>query len=308
MKWPADLIASEVLASEVMVQLALVMEAGAGGLYGVDSEASLRVVEAVEAVKAWADSVSVAATAAMVTEFETDLVHLAPESSSRWGWTRFVRTCRSAATREIQVATCLPDRDRPADRAGYRGHRRDLPGPGSHGPTGQHPRRDLPGTRMRDPHRKHRPGPQHLKATTSGERHGATGGTTTETNLAALHRGHHNLKTSGFWDSDQFADGTVCWTTATDRTVTTYPYMYEHPDNLPIDASNLEVRLGRRLARVLNPDIPLPGHFSIFDEIGWTTTLAPATPTPPPHQWPHLLRGEQPSASNAPANVTPPPF
>src|SRR5450631_642811 len=233
MKWPADLIASEVLASEVMVQLALVMEAGAGGLYGVDSEASLRVVEAVEAVKAWADSVSVAATAAMVTEFETDLVHLAPESSSRWGWTRFVRTCRSAATREIQVATCLPDRDRPADRAGYRGHRRDLPGPGSHGPTGQHPRRDLPGTRMRDPHRKHRPGPQHLKATTSGERHGATGGTTTETNLAALHRGHHNLKTSGFWDSDQFADGTVCWTTATGRTVTTYPTSTSTPTTCP---------------------------------------------------------------------------
>ena len=101
-------VGADRVAPELMVQLALVLDAGAGGLSGVDSEAALRVVEAVEAVKAWADSVSVAATAAMVTEFETDFVHLAPERPSRWGWTRFVRTCRSAAAREIQVATGLP--------------------------------------------------------------------------------------------------------------------------------------------------------------------------------------------------------
>jgi hypothetical protein len=41
------------------------------------------------------------------------------------------------------------------------------------------------------------------------------GGPTAQTNLAALHRGHHNLKTSGFWDSDQSAGGTLTWTTAT---------------------------------------------------------------------------------------------
>src|SRR5450631_4718384 len=68
-----DLVAQGVLgayrvAPELMVRLALVLDAGAGGLSGVDSEGALRVVEAVEAVKAWADSVSVAATAAMVTE------------------------------------------------------------------------------------------------------------------------------------------------------------------------------------------------------------------------------------------------
>jgi hypothetical protein len=103
-----EMAAGDRVAPEVMVQLALVMGAGAGGLSGVDSEGALRVVEAVEAVKAWADSVSLAATAAMVSEFETDFVHLAPESPSRWGWTRFVRTCRSAAAREIQVATGLP--------------------------------------------------------------------------------------------------------------------------------------------------------------------------------------------------------
>ena len=107
-----DLVAPDLVAPgavpEVMVQLALVMEAGAGGLSGVGSEKALQVVEAVEAVKAWADSISLAAAAAMVTEFETDFVHLAPESPSTWGWTRFVRTCRSAAAREIQVATGLP--------------------------------------------------------------------------------------------------------------------------------------------------------------------------------------------------------
>jgi hypothetical protein len=102
------MVAANRVAPDVMVQLALVTEAGVGGLSGVNSAAALRVVEAVEAVKAWADSVSVAATAAMVTEFETEFVHLAPERPSRWGWTRFVRTCRSAAAREIQVATGLP--------------------------------------------------------------------------------------------------------------------------------------------------------------------------------------------------------
>jgi hypothetical protein len=132
-------------------------------------------------------------------------------------------------------------------------------------------------------------------------------GATTETNLAALHRGHHNLKTSGFWDSDQSTDGALCWTTATGRTFTTYPYIYDHPDNLPIDTSNLEARLGRRLARTLNPDIPLPGHLSIFDQIDWTQTLAPTTP--PPHQLPQQLRPEQPAPTpNAPDQEGPPPF
>jgi hypothetical protein len=132
-------------------------------------------------------------------------------------------------------------------------------------------------------------------------------GPTTETNLAALHRGHHNLKTSGFWDSDQSTDGALCWTTATGRTFTTYPYIYDHPDNLPINTSNLEALLGRRLARTLNPDIPLPGHLSIFDQIDWTQTLAPTTP--PPHQWPPKLRPEQPApAPNAPDQQGPPPF
>ena len=97
------------VAPEVMDRLALVLgAAAAGGLSGVSSEQALRVVEAVEAVKSWADSISVAATAAMVAEFETDFVHLASESPSTRGWTRFVRTCRSAAAREIHVATGLP--------------------------------------------------------------------------------------------------------------------------------------------------------------------------------------------------------
>jgi len=114
---------------------------------------------------------------------------------------------------------------------------------------------------------------------------GGAGGPTAETNLVALHRGHHNLKTSGFWDSDQRPDGTVDWTTATGRRFTTYPYVYDHPDNLPTRSSNLEACLGRRLAPVINPEIPLPGHFSILDHIDWTQALAPATPQPPPHTW-----------------------
>jgi len=140
-----------------------------------------------------------------------------------------------------------------------------------------------------------------------------------------LHRGHHNLKTAAFWDSDQSVDGTLRWTTATGRTITTYPYVYDHPDNLPIRTSPLEARHGGRLAQVFNPDIPLPGHFSIFDEIDWTQALAPATPKPRQHLWqPQHMTGqhaevtprpnqEQPGEPGQPADLParlngPPPF
>ena len=96
-------------ALDVMGQLALVVSAAAaGGLSGVDSEHALAVVEAVESVKAWADSVALDATAAMVSEFECDFVEIAPQSPSTRLWTVFVRSCRSAAAREIQVAPGLP--------------------------------------------------------------------------------------------------------------------------------------------------------------------------------------------------------
>src|SRR5665648_312407 len=99
----------EAVTTGVIDRLALVLEAAATGrLAGVGSEQALRVVEAVEAVKAWADSVAVGATAAMVRDFETDFVHLAPERPSARGWQLFFRHCRSAAAREIQVATGLP--------------------------------------------------------------------------------------------------------------------------------------------------------------------------------------------------------
>jgi hypothetical protein len=67
--------------------------------------------------------------------------------------------------------------------------------------------------------------------------------------------------------------------------VTTYPYVYDHPDNLPVTTSLLEAHQGSRLATVLNPDIPLPGHLSVFDELDWAQTLAVATPKPRQHTW-----------------------
>ena len=135
------------------------------------------------------------------------------------------------------------------------------------------------------------------------------GGPTAETNLAAVHRGHHNLKTSGFWDSDQSPDGTLRWTTATGRTFTTYPYVYDHPDNLPIRTSNLEAHLGRRLAPAINPDIPLPGHFSIFDQIDWTQALGPATPQLPHHTWATTQANQKQLAGSMPSrDPGPPPF
>ena len=129
------------------------------------------------------------------------------------------------------------------------------------------------------------------------------GGPTAETNLAALHRGHHNLKTNGFWDSDQSVDGTLTWTTATGRTLRTYPYVYDHPDNLPIETSRLETRLGRQIAPVMNPEIPLPGHVNILDEIGWRNDLVNAIPAPPPDTF--LL---SPSTWHAKPDPGPPPF
>jgi len=78
-----------------------------------DFDLALGVVAAVAAVEAWADAVSIDATAVLVAELESDLVHLAPDHDvdsgpTARGWQRFFRHCRSAAAREIQVATGLP--------------------------------------------------------------------------------------------------------------------------------------------------------------------------------------------------------
>ena len=131
------------------------------------------------------------------------------------------------------------------------------------------------------------------------------GGPTAETNLADLHRGHHNLQTGGFWDSDQSPDGTLTWTTATGRTFITYPYIYDHPDNTPIKTSTLEAHLGRLLAPATNPEIPLPGHFSIFDEIERGQALAPAVPPPPQHTWASAAISQKKRATAAAATTTP---
>jgi hypothetical protein len=134
------------------------------------------------------------------------------------------------------------------------------------------------------------------------------GGPTAETNLTALHRGHHNLKTAGFWDCDQLPDGTLAWRTATGRTVTTHPYVYDHPDNLPVKTSPLERRHGSRLARVLNPDIPLPGRLNILDAIDWSQALAPATPQPRQHTFATARPSQNQRAAAAALDDAPPPF
>ena len=490
---------------EVAVQLALVLDAArSGGLSGLDGDRVLGVVEAVEAVKAWADSVAIDAVAVLVTELESDFTLLAPETLTSRGWRLFFRSCRSAAAREIQVATglpitqcqrriwlatCEPERTGPllaAMRAGrvtlaraitvaeatqhldavtaaaiatrvlaplsgpdgvplpgvaplseatFRGRlrtqlvlhhglveqarrtyelalgaRRVQTEPQREGTalmliSGDGPRVAAAAGRV-DTIARHlrRRGdartldqlradvatdllmrgwiPNDPTFTALGEPPVATvqllvslptllgldhgvgqitgwgpiptwqarqlalragsiwkrlvtdpltgraievsagsytvpagmaeqvnardrtcrapgceipgercdadhtqewkpvgaGGSTAETNLADLHRGHHNLKTAGFWDSDQSPDGTLTWTTGTGRTVRTYPFIYDHPDNHPVRTSGLEARLGGRLSPIINPDIPVFNND--FEQAVWSQALAPVTPPP----------------------------
>ncbi|MDQ1536149.1 MAG: hypothetical protein QOE58_542, partial [Actinomycetota bacterium] len=94
---------SPAVAAEVMAQLALLLGAGgSGGLSGMDGDQVLRVVEAAETVRSWADSVSLTATAALVGEVEKDFADLGVKRTARI-WTRFVRGCRSAVAKDIMV-------------------------------------------------------------------------------------------------------------------------------------------------------------------------------------------------------------
>ena len=97
-------------------------------------------------------------------------------------------------------------------------------------------------------------------------------------------------------------DGTLTWTTATGRTYTTYPYIYDHPDDQPVKTSTLETIHGHRLAKVLNPHIPLPGHLNIFDQINWAHALTPHTHNPnTPWPW------QEPATTNPQPHPTPTP-
>jgi len=87
------------------------------------------------------------------------------------------------------------------------------------------------------------------------------------------------------------------------------PPIYEHPDNLPVRTSHLEARLGRRLAPAVNPQISLPGHFSIFDHLDWTQALAPAAPQLPEHSWATAQANQKRrEATEASPDPGPPPF
>jgi len=107
-----------------------------------------------------------------------------------------------------------------------------------------------------------------------------TGGPTAETNLSAKHRGHHNLKTNGWWSTEQQSDGVIHWTTATGRRYTTYPFAYDDPTALPAIESMMECRLGARLAPSLNP-APLSSHGrDLMLGFEWGHALADTTPAP----------------------------
>jgi len=132
------------------------------------------------------------------------------------------------------------------------------------------------------------------------------GGPTAETNLAAKHRGHHNLKTRRWWSTKQDLDGVIHWTTATGRRYTTYPFVYDDPAALPVDQSVLESRLGARLAPSLNPS-PLSARGRDFlVGIEWSGALADTTPPPRPAYCP--ATEPLPSRHARPVDPGPPPF
>jgi len=114
------------------------------------------------------------------------------------------------------------------------------------------------------------------------------GGPTAETNLAAKHRGQHNLKTRGWWSTEQDPDGVIRWTTATGRRYVNYPYVYDQSTAASVDQSMLELRLGRSLALWLNP-APLPTQSrgpEVLAGLEWAQAMAdttrPARPAAPP--------------------------
>lgn len=60
-------------------------------------------------------------------------------------------------------------------------------------------------------------------------------GTTSEDNLSAKHRSHHNHKTRGLWSCEQRPDGSIDWTLTSGRTYTTRPHAYSAPAGEQID-------------------------------------------------------------------------
>ena len=342
------------LSAEMAAQLAVVLgAAGAGGLSGVDSERALRVVEAVETVKAWADSVSVEATAVLVAELESEHADLAPDDPTPRQWRRFLGSCRSAAAREIQVATglpisacqrrvwlsaCEPERAGPVREAMRRGKvsfaravtlaektahldgflaaaiaarvLRPLTGPDGlplpgaaplsqatfnarlhrqlvlhHGLVGQAERTYQEALKARCVQAQPNPeGTGSLLISGDGPRIAAAAGRVDQ--IARRLRQGGDARTLAQLRAD----------VATDL--------------LPVHTSPLETRHGTRLAQILNPDIPLPGHPNIFEHIDWAQALAPATPQPPPHTWATTRTSQHQPTSPAAASRddAPPPF
>ena len=77
-------------------------------------------------------------------------------------------------------------------------------------------------------------------------------GATHPDNLHALHRGHHNPKTRGWWRSEQRTGGIVQWTTLTGRRITTRPFDHHDPRDL-VDPSSPLSSMERALASLIEP-------------------------------------------------------
>ncbi|WP_050668558.1 HNH endonuclease signature motif containing protein [Luteipulveratus halotolerans] len=79
-----------------------------------------------------------------------------------------------------------------------------------------------------------------------------SGGATHPDNLYALHRGHHNPKTRGWWRSEQGSGGIVRWTTLTGQRITTRPFDHHDPQEV-CGPSSPRSSMERALAALIEP-------------------------------------------------------
>ncbi|AKU17884.1 HNH endonuclease signature motif containing protein [Luteipulveratus mongoliensis] len=108
-------------------------------------------------------------------------------------------------------------------------------------------------------------------------------GATHPDNLHALHRGHHEPKTRGWWQCRPGTSGQVHWTTLTGRRITTHPADHHDPaEHAPPDISTLERELAALLEPHTDPAALSPQMAALRSGLAQTKAPAAEAFDPPP--------------------------